>query len=104
MPTYDYQCGECGHEFEAFQSMAAERLRDCPRCGRPALVRLIGLGAAVIVRGTATPCHPPRERPKAQRRDKGAKRERPWYRSRDRVDLNILKAPEHYIHTGEVKA
>ena len=104
MPTYEYQCLDCGHEFEAFQSMSAERLEGCPRCGRPALVRLIGMGAAAIVRGTSTPCHPSREPPRAKRRKKGEKREKPWYRSGDRINPDVLKDPDHYIHTGEIGA
>jgi len=36
MPTYEYSCGKCGHEFEAVQSIAAGPLRICPKelCGR----------------------------------------------------------------------
>ena len=104
MPTYEYQCRDCEHEFEAFQSMSAARLRECPRCRRSALVRLIGMGAAVIVRGTSTPCHPSRRPPRAKRRKRGAKREKPWYRSGDRIDPDTLKDPDHYIHTGEIGA
>ncbi|HEX3626507.1 MAG TPA: zinc ribbon domain-containing protein [Verrucomicrobiae bacterium] len=36
MPTYEYSCEKCGHEFEAFQSISAEPLKNCPKekCGR----------------------------------------------------------------------
>lgn len=51
MPTYDYLCKSCGHEFEAFQSMTAKKLRDCPECDEPALERLIGAGAGVLFKG-----------------------------------------------------
>ncbi|RMD74235.1 MAG: zinc ribbon domain-containing protein [Lentisphaerae bacterium] len=51
MPTYEYRCTECGHEFEAFQSMTAEPLAECPQCkGR--LKRLIGTGAGIIFKGS----------------------------------------------------
>jgi len=30
MPTYEYACEKCGHEFEALQSMSAKPLRVCP--------------------------------------------------------------------------
>ena len=33
MPTYDYKCNSCGHQFEAFQSITAEPLSECPVCG-----------------------------------------------------------------------
>jgi putative FmdB family regulatory protein len=52
MPTYEYRCGACGHEFEEFQSMTAPRLRKCPSCKKPALERLIGTGAAVVFKGS----------------------------------------------------
>jgi len=51
MPTYDYQCSECGHAFELFQSMRDPVKRTCPKCGRRTLVRLIGTGAAVLFKG-----------------------------------------------------
>jgi putative FmdB family regulatory protein len=52
MPTYDYRCGGCRHEFESFQSITAEPLRKCPKCGKMKLKRLIGTGAALIFRGS----------------------------------------------------
>ena len=52
MPTYDYVCDQCGHAFEAFQSMTAKQLRKCPSCGKLKLKRLIGTGAGVIFKGS----------------------------------------------------
>lgn len=52
MPTYDYKCNACDHRFEQFQSMKDKNLRKCPRCGKNALERLIGTGAAVIFKGS----------------------------------------------------
>ncbi len=52
MPTYDYRCDGCGHEFERFQSMTAKVLRTCPECGERKLKRLIGAGGAVIFKGS----------------------------------------------------
>ena len=52
MPTYDYRCDKCGHEFEQFQSITSKSLRKCPECGKSALNRLIGTGAAVIFKGS----------------------------------------------------
>lgn len=50
MPTYDYQCQSCGHEFELFQNITDDPIRKCPECGK-AVKRLIGAGAAVIFKG-----------------------------------------------------
>ena len=52
MPTYAYVCKNCGHEFEQFQSIKAEPLKKCPKCGEPELKRLIGAGAGIIFRGS----------------------------------------------------
>lgn len=52
MPTYDYQCTSCEHEFEAFQRMSEAPLSDCPACAQPALKRKIGLGAGFIFKGS----------------------------------------------------
>lgn len=51
MPTYEYECRECGLRFEKFQNMSDARLKTCPDCGGP-VKRLIGTGAAVIFKGS----------------------------------------------------
>ena len=52
MPTYDYKCKSCSHTFEQFQSMKDSSLRKCPVCGKNTLKRLIGIGAAVLFKGS----------------------------------------------------
>jgi putative FmdB family regulatory protein len=52
MPTYDYVCDACNHEFELFQSMKEEAKRKCPECGKNKLRRLIGPGAALVFKGS----------------------------------------------------
>src|SRR4030042_5909936 len=52
MPTYDYVCDACDHQFELFQSIKAEPTRKCPECGRLKLRRLIGPGAAIVFKGS----------------------------------------------------
>ncbi len=52
MPTYDYVCDACDHEFELFQSITANRKRKCPECGKLKLRRLIGAGAAIVFKGS----------------------------------------------------
>ena len=48
MPTYEYVCEACGHEFEKFQSMSDSPVRTCPECKKRKVRRLIGTGAAVL--------------------------------------------------------
>jgi putative FmdB family regulatory protein len=52
MPTYDYRCDACEHEFEEFQSIKADALKTCPKCGKDELRRLIGPGAALLFKGS----------------------------------------------------
>lgn len=52
MPTYEYECAECGFSFEQLQSMTENKLRKCPKCGKMKLHRLIGTGGGIIFKGT----------------------------------------------------
>jgi len=56
MPTYAYACADCGHQFDAFQSITAKPLRKCPACGKATLKRLIGTGAGIIFKGSGFYC------------------------------------------------
>ncbi len=52
MPTYDYICDDCKHEFEVFESIKADPQKVCPTCGKPTLRRKIGAGAAILFKGS----------------------------------------------------
>jgi putative FmdB family regulatory protein len=52
MPTYEYICDNCKHQFEQFQSIKARPIRKCPECGKLRVQRLIGAGAGVIFKGS----------------------------------------------------
>jgi putative FmdB family regulatory protein len=51
MPTYEYECKNCSHSFEVFQSMSDSPLTSCPECGSE-VRRLIFGGAGVIFKGS----------------------------------------------------
>ena len=51
MPNYDYECKECGTVFKVFQSMSAEPLVECEKCGGN-VRRLITGGSGVIFKGS----------------------------------------------------
>jgi len=52
MPTYEYICNNCQHQFEQFQSIKARPIRKCPECGKLSVQRLIGAGAGIIFKGS----------------------------------------------------
>jgi putative FmdB family regulatory protein len=59
MPTYEYVCAKCGHEFEKFQPIADKALTKCPedRCGqkkwgRGAVKRKMSGGAGLLFKGS----------------------------------------------------
>ena len=52
MPTYEYECDACHHNFDEFQSMSEPALTKCPKCGKKKLRRVFGAGAAVIFKGS----------------------------------------------------
>ncbi len=59
MPTYEYACKKCGHEFEVLQSMSAPALKICPedlcgkkKWGRGAVTKKISAGAGLLFKGS----------------------------------------------------
>jgi putative FmdB family regulatory protein len=59
MPTYQYICQKCGHEFEQFQSISAKPLEVCSKelCaqktwGKGRVKRAISGGAGLIFKGS----------------------------------------------------
>jgi putative FmdB family regulatory protein len=51
MPTYEYRCPACQHEFEKLQNMSDEPGAACPECGAPA-ERLLSGGAGLLFKGS----------------------------------------------------
>jgi putative FmdB family regulatory protein len=59
MPTYEYVCEKCGHEFDAFQTISARPLQTCPKelCarkkwGRGRVKKKISAGAGLLFKGS----------------------------------------------------
>ena len=52
MPTYDYSCDACDHEFEVFESITVEPQKKCPKCKKNKLRRLFGAGGGLIFKGS----------------------------------------------------
>ncbi|MEM9695310.1 MAG: zinc ribbon domain-containing protein, partial [Myxococcota bacterium] len=51
MPTYEYGCEACGHQWEAVQSMKDDPIRVCPKCGESKAKRAISGGMGFILKG-----------------------------------------------------
>lgn len=51
MPTYEYRCSACGHEFERFQKMSDPPVRTCPECGKRKAERRISAGGGLVFKG-----------------------------------------------------
>src|SRR2546422_3983723 len=58
MPTYEYVCDKCGHQFETIQTISARPLAVCPktlcarkRWGKGKVKRAISAGGGLIFKG-----------------------------------------------------
>ncbi len=74
MPTYEYRCTECGHEFEAFQTMSEAPVATCPTC-RGKVERKISGGAGLLFKGSGfyITDYRSKEYKKAEAKEKGEK-------------------------------
>lgn len=52
MPTYEYVCKTCKHQFEKFQSMLDKPVKKCPECAKGKVERIIHGGAGVLFKGS----------------------------------------------------
>lgn len=41
MPIYEYRCSSCGQQQEVMQKLSDPLLTTCPKCGKPALVKML---------------------------------------------------------------
>jgi len=51
VPIYEYQCPDCGHEFEALQKMSDDPISLCPGCGADNVKKQISQTAFVLKGG-----------------------------------------------------
>ena len=52
MPTYEYACTACAHEWEFEQSIRADPLTECPKCQGQTARRQISRGTGFILKGS----------------------------------------------------
>ncbi|MCK4353123.1 zinc ribbon domain-containing protein [candidate division WOR-3 bacterium] len=41
MPTYEFKCNKCGHQFEVFTSIRLRRKTKCPKCKSPNITQIL---------------------------------------------------------------
>ena len=51
MPTYEYKCLACSHDFEVYQKMNDALIKECPKCTGK-VKRLLGAGSGPIFKGS----------------------------------------------------
>jgi putative FmdB family regulatory protein len=51
MPTYEYACSSCKHEWELEQSIKEDAITECPSCHNPTAKRQISRGGGFILKG-----------------------------------------------------
>jgi putative FmdB family regulatory protein len=52
MPTYEYACKYCGHNFETVMSIKDDIIAECPKCFMKGSNRLISSGTSFSLKGS----------------------------------------------------
>ena len=64
MPTYQYACSDCGHQFEAFQTFSEASLTSCPEC--KGTIRKVYSAVGVVFKGSGFYRNDAREKKKTE--------------------------------------
>lgn len=115
MITYEYMCTNCGHQFEAEQSIKDKPLVRCPECKKHRLQRIMSGG-----NGSFMPCKEPTtigqladrnyKKNKGKINDEESKKKAeaptenvPWYGKTDKRKINKMSAKQKrdYIMEGK---
>ena len=57
MPTYDYECGECGYTREFTHKMCDKLTSDCPKCHKDVMSKKISAPIGIKVKGGTEKFH-----------------------------------------------
>jgi putative FmdB family regulatory protein len=77
MPTYEYACTSCAHEWEFEQSIREDPLKECPACQKETARRQISRGVGFILKGGgwyADSYSSPGNKPPTEKSDNGDKK------------------------------
>src|SRR5688500_17501059 len=70
MPTYQYQCRDCGHGFDQYQKFSDDPLAECPACG--GIIRRVIQNVGVVFKGSGWYINDSRKSPKGETSDSPA--------------------------------
>ena len=70
MPIYEYDCADCGHQFETMRKISDGPLTTCPSCGKESLKKLISK-VAFRLKGTGWYETDFKDKPKDEKNDEG---------------------------------
>jgi len=70
MPIYEYVCSSCGHDMEVMQSISEAPLKQCPKCKRRTLKKLVS-AAGFQLKGTGWYVTDFRDKGKEGKKEKG---------------------------------
>ena len=76
MPTYEYLCDACAHQFEVEQRITDEAIKTCPKCGEPKVHRLL-FPSGFILKGGGWYADLYASKPKAEEKPAETKTETP---------------------------
>jgi len=119
MPTYEFSCDKCGHNFELFLSFSEEHPSKCPKCKKKSLNQVFDGNTIICVKGENTIGQLGESNWKKYggkiKEDMAKKQEEtdkklPWWRSgevkglskeRKPIDVSKIKDVKKYIEKGE---
>lgn len=111
MPTYEYICDKCEHQFEEKQSFSSDPLLECPTCHENALRRIFYAPHVAVRKDPATLAHLAARNTQKMghyeyesKVEQKHKKEKPWWRDNDKIDFSLTnmnaEQKKTYIETG----
>lgn len=106
MPIYEYACSACGHHLEAMQSLSEAPLKQCPKCKKRTLKKMVS-AAGFVLKGTGWYVTDFRDKGKAkgEKKEKAAREsESAAAKSEDTAKADTAKEANKTEHKSAKKA
>lgn len=110
MPTYQFECDNCGQKEEFYQSIRDELPAECPRCRGP-YRQLYSVGFAWVRPEVTTVGQVAEQNEKRRGKEQtqmlidkyDPAPQKVWWRGDEPLDLKTVEDVQHYVATGEKK-